>query len=456
VTAGLVAALAVIGAHFAAGEVPLDVQPPTQVEARLTLDEAMRIAQQNAFALRRAESQVVQARHRVAERRGLLAPRVGVEGTYTRFDQEGVATFGEQRVVVQPIDRSEARLTVSLPIDVFGNIRRGVRAAEAQVRASEQLVAVEENELRLQVRDAFFNVLQARAFEGVAVETLASAQARLRDAEIRFDAGTVARVDVLRFATQVSQAQADLIAAQGGVELSKSALNNVLGRPVDTPVEPVEVPLEAAAPVKGIVAADLVQAALLNRRETRAIQEQLGSLELLRQIEARAQQPTFALAGTHTRTFHGAGFGARDASTVGVATLSFPIFDGGISRARARAVREDIRQAEIQLEQVQLGITLQVRQALIQLENAAARLAVAQQQVQLAEEAYRLALVRYQAEEGIQLEVTEAQTELTRARVALVNARYDYLTAYSELQRAVGVDELDRVGAPAAEQRDKK
>ena len=44
------------------------------------------------------------------------------------------------------------------------------------------------------------------------------------------------------------------------------------------------------------------------------------------------------------------------------------------------------------------------------------------------------------AGEGIQLEVTDAQTELTRARTLLVSATYDYMTTYAQLQRALGTD----------------
>ena len=70
------------------------------------------------------------------------------------------------------------------------------------------------------------------------------------------------------------------------------------------------------------------------------------------------------------------------------------------------------------------------------------RLTVADRQVAAAEENYRIAQVRLASGEGITLEITDALTQLTQARTAQVAARYDYWTAYAELQRAVGSDEL--------------
>jgi outer membrane protein TolC len=83
-------------------------------------------------------------------------------------------------------------------------------------------------------------------------------------------------------------------------------------------------------------------------------------------------------------------------------------------------------------------VSLQVDQAHTNLKNALSRLEVAKTQVGLARETYRLAKLRADNGEGIQLEVTDAQTELTRSEINLVTARYDYLIAYAELLRAVG------------------
>jgi outer membrane protein TolC len=94
------------------------------------------------------------------------------------------------------------------------------------------------------------------------------------------------------------------------------------------------------------------------------------------------------------------------------------------------------------LEQTRLFISQDVRNAVQNLSSALARLRSAEAQRRLAEEVFRLARVRQEAAEGTYVEVIDAETSLTQARNAEVSARYDYLVAYSQLQRAVGTDTL--------------
>ena len=83
-----------------------------------------------------------------------------------------------------------------------------------------------------------------------------------------------------------------------------------------------------------------------------------------------------------------------------------------------------------------------MRNAVANLTSAKARFDSANVQVSLAEEVYRLAKVKQDAGAGTYYEVVDAETQLTQARNGQVSARYDYLTSYSQLQRAVGQDDL--------------
>ena len=61
-----------------------------------------------------------------------------------------------------------------------------------------------------------------------------------------------------------------------------------------------------------------------------------------------------------------------------------------------------------------------------------------------AEEAFRMIRLRYESQLSSQLEVLDAQVALTAARMEEVSSRYDYLTAWDNLLRAMGtVQEID-------------
>ena len=120
-------------------------------------------------------------------------------------------------------------------------------------------------------------------------------------------------------------------------------------------------------------------------------------------------------------------------------SLSLPIFDGGAIRARVGEARQNEVQARIRSRADRAhGVSQDVRNAGANLRGARARLDNATRQVALAEEVYRIAQVRQAAGAGTYVETVDAQTTLTTARQNYVRARYDVLTAYSQLQRAVG------------------
>jgi outer membrane protein len=413
------------------------------------MEEALAIAESNAFSLRTAASALERARQRVIESQGALGPRVSASAAYSRFEptQGGFSGSlggpGSTQINIPGINDSKtAGINLTLPIDISGTTHKNITAQRYFFRAQQEAYNAARNDLRLNVRQAYFQVLEADAQVGVAREALTNAQAQLTNAQQQLAAGVIARVDVLTFETQVSQAQADLIAAQNSLGIAKNNFNNVLGRPIETPFQ--------LAPVTDLpsVTADTTTLVAQAAAERPELREQRDTIEALRNVRLATEagmDPSLALTASHNRVFDN-NFNSTY-QTIGTLSLAVPIFDSGVTRARVREARQDEAQAQIGLEQQTLGISLEVRQALTNLVNARARLDVAQRQVEQARERYRLAVVRYQAGEGIQLEISDAQANLTRAETGLVNARYDYLRAYAALQRALGID---TVGAPTS------
>jgi outer membrane protein len=408
-------------------------------QAPMTLEEALAVAESNAFGLRVAELDVVRQRARADEARAFLGPRAELGANYVRFDRAATAQIDGQRIVIQPIDTAQAIASVSMPIDISGRLRLGVEAARAGIRASEQNLEVERNDLRRDVKRAYFQVLQTEGMVRVAQQAVQLAEGRLRNARLQFEAGVVARVDVIRAETLLAQAQTDLVAAQNADSLARNAFNMATARPIEAPVELVDVPAPTLGPLPTEA---LVQVARGRRPELRVLANQLDALESVRRIEEKGLSPTLAVAANYQRNLRAAGFGAQAGQATASLALNWPLFDSGLTRARVRAARQDEEQLRVLAEQGWLAVSLEVRQALVQLQNAASRRELGAHQAKLAEENFRLAQVRYDAGEGILLEILDAQTELTRARTLFVTAQYDYLSAYADLQRAVAVDDV--------------
>lgn len=406
----------------------------TAGQVALTLDEALQLADKNAFAIRLQQAVVERQHQAYLQSRGTLGPTVNLQGVYTRFQSSSTVNFGGQSVVVSPLQTATASANLSLPIDITGNTRRLIRASKATMLAQKETLEADRNDARHNVKVAYLAVLRAESQAKVAEEAIASEEERVRTTQAQFEHGTAAKLDVLTAQTQLSQSKSDLISAQNAVTLTKESLNSSLARDIKTPVEVTDLTTPEAPSDE-----DALDAVAQNQRpEARALTRTREALAQIRRATEQGQLPSLVAGVSYQWNIDAQSLGARATSTVGTLTLNFPLFDSGQTRARVKEARQDEETAKLQLEQLRLNISLDVRQSFANVINAKAKLAVADEQVKSGREALRLAKLKLDQGEGIYLEVLNAQTSLTQAEQGQVTARYDYLQALADLQHAVG------------------
>lgn len=394
----------------------------------LSLDEAIAIASKNSFSIRIAESNVRKSAAQVDQARAAVLPHATLQGTRTEYDRVQ-SSFGARNTTVLVG-------TVGAQIDISGIISRGIKAADLAVRASRAGVDAERNTLRNQVRIAYYSVLRAESNVQVLDEALQNAQRRLDIGQKKLEQGSMSKFDVLRLQTQVSQSEVALVAARNTVRTAKQALNQAMGRAVESDVEVVSI----EAHTMDLPPADeLVNEAFAKRPELISLQYRTIALEQARKAQELGQAPSLNVSVNVQRNVNPSAFQRKD-TALASATITWPIFDAGLTKARVKAAKEDEEQARQQLGQLKLGVSLEVRNALIQLDNARETRRLALQQVAEAKEALRLANVLFENGRGIVLDVTTSEENYTRAQSALNDANYALLAAEASLQKAIGED----------------
>lgn len=420
-------------AAFFAGSAPL-----LPSGAILSVDDAVRIATQNAFLVRIQSTVVEKNRQKIKEAQSNLGPKLNVNGSYTRFDQATTQQFGPATVTTSPVESTTSGLSLSLPIDIAGNQRRLIQANKFAYHAAQQTLAASINDARLSARSAYYAVLRAQAQVAVQQQNLDDAMSRASQAELQLKQNEIAKIDAFRFRTQVDQAKADLIAAQNSLKIAQYNFNNVLAIPIETEVKLIDI---KAVPTFSVRVDTLVTLANAKRPEIAALNDTINSLSNVRRATESTLNPSLSLSATFSHNFAPLSGVRADQSSATLA-LTIPVFDSGSTRAKVKEARQDELAAKIQLEQSKLGISQEVRVAMANLMSAQARLANAIEQTKLAEETYRISIVKRDAGEGTYFEVVDALTQLTLSRSNEISARYDALTAYSQIQRAVGTDDL--------------
>jgi len=416
-------------------------QQPTS----LTLQDSIRIALQNSRTLRTVLQDERKANARVREARGAGLPQLDVSANYRRLDRvpkarfpsfdpvTGSFTFSE--IEIQPIDSGTATVSLSQVVDISGLVRTATDAASLFSRIANLDVQRTRNDIVLQVKQAFYDVLRTQELVKVAEEALQNAQIRRRLAEAAVEAGVSPKLDVMRADAAVAAAQQSVITARNALQLAKAAFNNVLGRRVDEPVELL--PGDEPVP-QDMDFATCLQEALSRRPEI--VQANMGVSLAEKQVTAARRDllPTLVVRGQWDFNLKTSTFQPRESSYTTIAALQFKIWDSGQTQGRVEQARADVDRAKITAENVREGIALEVRNAYLSLQEAREKVAAAEKGVQAATESLRVARVRYEAGVSTQLELSDAELAYTQAEQNLVNARYDLRVAWSRLEKALG------------------
>ncbi len=396
----------------------------------VTLVDAVRTALADAPDVRLASQDVritAEGRNVALARR---LPRLDASTDFTALSQPPSTVF--QGTPIQTADKNiwRARLTAEQTIYDFGRTRSRVDQAGARIRVAERVEGATRDRQALDVISSFLDARRAEALRQVAEESLATARDHRRLAVDRYDAGAVAKNDVLAADVQVANAEAALITAQVQVEISRSRLALRMGIRGDRFVVPAPgpypVPSEAVPSVS-----DSVRAAFAKRNELRAQDASIREGE----EAVKTARSEFA------PTFFGQGGYSYEANDLNPHRSVFSILLGGkvnlftgfADEAMLRQARGTVDRRREALARLQNDIALEVKSTHLSLAEAGKRKAVAEVAVASAEENLRIQDERYKEGMAISTEVLDAQTLLARAKVDRQNAAYDLAEAHYRL-----------------------
>ena len=408
----------------------------------LTLEQAVQIAKKNAYEVLLAEQDVEFAKGGVAQAKSALLPKLNATANYTRFTSEITAVLDPKQppIVIRPLDQTSIGLQLIQAIDVWGVsglALSGARALEGAALAS--LVAAL-NDVGLRAKTTFMDVLRTDELLQVAEERVVNVSEQLRVARVRNEAGETARFDVIRFEAELAAAEQERLQALNNTLLAEASFNQALARDVSTPVElvpPAEL-IRVSASLE-----QLTEVAKKARPELIAAQRRLDYQNRVRRAQEKRNLPALNLTGNFNYDPEGSGLGAATDSLSATLQLSMPIFDGGLNRSLVKQARANEDKAKIFLDQATLGVTLEVRQAYLNMQSAEARIQTAARALDSAREALRVANLRYQEGVGTPVELSDANTQFVAARTAVVDAIYAYRIAVANLQRAIGSEEFE-------------
>ncbi len=317
--------------------------------------------------------------------------------------------------------------------------RRNWHASEESERAS-NLSARDARELVvLAVAGAYLQTIATDARVVSQRAQVENAQAVYRQAEVRKEAGTNARIDVTRTLVELQGQKQRLNALQADLRKQKLALARLIGLPLDRELTLSE--QLAFNPIPVPEAAGTVQQAFQKRWDLKAAESQVHAAEIVVSAAHAERLPSASLT---------ADYGVLGPSPVSnhgvysvVGALNVPVFQGG-------RVKADIEQAEATLHQRQAEfadqrgrVEQEVRSALIELETAIGEVRLAEDNRGFANETLREARDRFNAGVTTTVEVVQAQEQVAAADSDYISGLFAFDLARIYLSRATGQAETE-------------
>lgn len=336
-------------------------------------------------------------------------------------------------------------ITASLPLFTGGELQGQIGQAKANYRS---MLSAEEqayNEMKETATTGYFNMLNAGNMKALRQKSVDRLQAHLDNVVAQYNVGIVARADVLRSEVELANAKQDYITASNEYDVAEATLNNIIGTPLGTTLllkdrlqyEPYENDM-----------AYCLAYSEQHRPELKQAEYAIDSAEAALVVARSGHMPKVYANASNNWGGNGSDWPGDDDEnwSVGV-TASINVFDSGVTWSKIHAAQEALVQAKESQRQIKDAVELEVRTDYLSMREAEKRISTAQVAVASAEEDYHIAVVRYQAGVGTNIDVMDAQEALTQAKTNYYQALYNYNTSKAALNTSMGV------GVPVPEPR---
>jgi outer membrane protein, heavy metal efflux system len=399
---------------------------PAPASARITIDEALRLAIQHNHALLAARSTILQ--NQALETTANLRPNPVLS-----WDAQFLPIFEPSKFSADYIDsQAQFDLGFAYTFEIGGKRQHRLRAARDVTEATRSTVADNERALSFNVGQQFVAAILAQSTIDFTQQDLDSFQKTVEISETRYKAGAISEGDLLKIKLQMLQFQNDVFTAKLAKIQALSALRQLLGFESVPDDYDVVGTLEYVTVKAGLE--DLKALGLRSRPDLRAAQQNLTaarSSELLAETNRKRDLTTTFnyshVASTNTGAFF--------------FNLQLPFFDrnqGEIARTR-NVITQNQELANETSQQVLTDVV-----------NAYQNLRTSEQIVQLYQGGYvdqatksrDISEYAYKRGAASLLDYLDAERTYRSNQLAYRQALATYMTALEQMRQAAGTRNL--------------
>lgn len=416
-------------------------------DLRLSLHEALQASVDNNVTVRLLKERIAAAQSAASTSLGAMLPNVSgflngrsqtVNLAAFGLPPERLSGLGLSRSVTDPFEVYDARASLVQHLFSLSLIQRW-RAAKTGIEVATLEAEIAKRDVMATVGLLYMEALRADEAVKARRADIELSQQLLKLAQDRKAAGVATGLDVTREEVQLENTRQRLLMAQNDHESARLNLIRALG--IDFDVHLVLTDSLTFVNVVHEKPYEALATAQENRTELKAQANRQRLASLSHSSVESERVPSLSLNGDYGWI----GLKPDEAyatRTLGL-TLSVPIFDGGQREGRISETRSRVRQEAIRMKDVSDQVSLEVRNALLTLESSTQQVGVSHKGLDLAQKELAFARDRFAAGLATNIEVTNAQTSVARARDNVIEALFRFNASRINLARAKG--ELEKM-----------
>ncbi len=419
----------------------LVLAPPVRSESLLEIYEA---AKDNDPVLGAAASGYEARQEAIPQARSALLPNVAAVGT---------SAWNERRFPGSVIDVGGGTM-VEVPDDNFNDhgwqaqLRQPVvdveswfnfASAKASVKQAEWAFAATEQDLIVRVVRSYLNVLRAQDLLESTLAEEAAVKRQLEQVQQRFDVGLVAITDVLESQAVYDNTVVRKIQADAEQDIFFESLRTLTGQSYNR-LDRISDTLPIVNP-EPQSEDDWVNAALESNLNLLAAQAQLVAAEQTLKARRSGHLPTIDVSVTESHSVTGglSFLGDTINTTTYAASIYVPIYQGGLTSARAREARSLADQSRQLVVEQQVNVTRDTRSLFRAVATEVVRVRARLKSIRSAESALEATQTGYEVGTRNVVDVLQAQQVLYRNEFDYTDSRYNYVLGLMLLKQAVGL-----------------
>ena len=403
----------------------------------MSVNEAVARVLRTHPSIDQARASILAGEARTSQAASAKLPDVSTDAIYTHIGpipDFSFPLFGS--IVLAPADNYDAHVSGRYTVYDFGKANSAVDLNRSKVETMRDAMELTKTNLSLQTIRVFYTIVFLRRSLLVQDEQLQALNEHLTVTQKRVEAGTATNFDVLTTEVRVATAQNQKVEIENTLEKQEAMLRQLLSMST-----------ESLPPLKGAFDSDSVSLAtdslyvkaLHQRQEMRVARDDEETAQRQKKLTSLGNVPKLnvMLAYGLKNGYEPDLYPVRGNWAWG-AEAQIPIFDGDRVSHQVEEAQATIEANEAHTREVAQQIRSEVEQVVSDVTAAAEKVRISEVQLRQADEAVTIARTQYRTGSITNLDLLDAETAESTAKLAHLQALYRYTISRYELDRAVG------------------